>query len=147
MLARTQPSKSINHFTGATNTTKQQGIAGILRGFRQPGKGPPFDLFLFTSGPTEKDPFFFFSLSGSFIWRECVVPQLGTKSLKYILKLGQLFFLFLGGGGVYDPQQQTKHSLKSTSLQRLATVCLCSQQNQMQQNQQRNGVALCSWSL
>lgn len=59
MLAKTQPGEGINHCRGATNTTKQQGIAGILRSFRRAGKGPHNKLLLlFTSGLIEKEAFF-----------------------------------------------------------------------------------------
>lgn len=92
MLARTQPSKGINHFTGATNTTKQQGIAGILRGFRQPGKGPHFELFLFTSGPTEKDPFFFFFPEWEFYLEGIRCTSVRNHTSQILLKTGTPFF-------------------------------------------------------
>lgn len=87
MLARTQPGDGVNHCRGATNKTKQQqGRAGILRRFRRAGKGPHNQLLLlFTSGLMEKELFSFpFSLSGSFIQQECLLPQLGTQSLTHI---------------------------------------------------------------
>lgn len=101
MLARTQPGKGINHCRGATNKTKQHSIAGILRGFRQPGKGPHFEL-LFTSGLTEKDPFFFPEWE-FYLWGKRPTSVRSRKSHIH-LKTGTPLF------ETYD-HQHIKHSL------------------------------------
>lgn len=103
MLARTQPGKGMNHCRGATNTTKQHSIAGILRGFRQPGKGPHFELLLFTSGLTEKDPFFF--PEWEFYLEGMRPTSVRNQKSPIHLKTGTPLF------EIYHHQQHIEHSL------------------------------------